>query len=556
MSCHQQTRFITATTPGVLAETGEHRLSRYIFQFCSQKLPTLVFRLARALLNRGALGVYLVGGMVRDVIIGYHTQIQPSDIRSDDIDLEVYGLDFSSVVKIAGEFGDVQVADNSFLVAKLFFGDNQHLDITCPRHEHYSGKMVCQHCGKEFFYTQIPHVNRQRGVCPSCSHSSLRDQGDRKNYDIGAINEEYLHRQGYRWRTRSELLELMLKQAYIRRDTTINSMYISLGDFQLVDLSGGQTDILQKVIRPTDVQTFPEDLLRFYRVARQAAKFGFRVDPLLVEMSKDHVARLHTLEPARISEEMIKLFASGKVLSPSIAYLLQAKWIEAKQPERVLSNVEKLDKFLSSSPTFSPVDNGIKDPEKSRQLAVWSASIVLDGEPEQSFQKIFPDHANNATYLMKSYQQMRRGLADPLTLRTFWELFPDTKEPGDGYYSIEALLTARSILNKPPIPSGWLQKAAQAGYRKPPSLLNGDLLIEIATQMHIRFDRGPASRKGLSGEVVLPVEYMGILTREIREKQLSGELDTPQQARTYAEQRIREYVKAAGMPAHEEKVPA
>jgi len=93
-----------------------------------------------------------------------------------------------------------------------------------------------------------------------------------------------------------------------RRDLTINAMALS-PDGVLVDPYGGQKDLEDGIIRHTS-EAFTEDPVRVLRVARFAARFGFKVAPETKELVKKMAKRgaLKALKPERIWKELEKVF--------------------------------------------------------------------------------------------------------------------------------------------------------------------------------------------------------------------------------------------------------
>ncbi|HEY0719808.1 MAG TPA: polynucleotide adenylyltransferase PcnB [Gammaproteobacteria bacterium] len=98
-----------------------------------------------------------------------------------------------------------------------------------------------------------------------------------------------------------------------RRDFTINALYYNVGDFSVVDHTGGMEDLKAGVLRVIGdpVQRFREDPVRMLRAVRFAAKLGFQID----EESEAALYELgHLLEdvaPARLFDESLKLFLGG-----------------------------------------------------------------------------------------------------------------------------------------------------------------------------------------------------------------------------------------------------
>jgi len=86
-----------------------------------------VLDLCRAV-QAGGGRAYLVGGLVRDRLLGV-------DGEARDFDLEVYGLDGAALRKILEQFGRVNAVGEAFTVYKL--GD---IDISIPRRDSKTGK--------------------------------------------------------------------------------------------------------------------------------------------------------------------------------------------------------------------------------------------------------------------------------------------------------------------------------------------------------------------------------------------------------------------------------
>ena len=98
-----------------------------------------------------------------------------------------------------------------------------------------------------------------------------------------------------------------------RRDFTVNALYYNIENFSVVDYTSGMLDLKQRLIRMIGdpVQRYHEDPVRLLRAIRLSAKLGFKVE------AKTE-APLHTLShllwhvaPARLFDELIKLFFEG-----------------------------------------------------------------------------------------------------------------------------------------------------------------------------------------------------------------------------------------------------
>ena len=98
---------------------------------------------------------------------------------------------------------------------------------------------------------------------------------------------------------------ITIEQDLLRRDLTINAMAIDVETGELIDPYGGQQDLHTGILRHTS-DAFAEDPLRVYRVARFAAKFGYRVHPSTRQMMLGLKSELSFLTPERVALELTK----------------------------------------------------------------------------------------------------------------------------------------------------------------------------------------------------------------------------------------------------------
>lgn len=110
-----------------------------------------------------------------------------------------------------------------------------------------------------------------------------------------------------------------------RRDFTINALYYNISDFTVIDYTGGLEDLNQKLIRMIGdpVQRYREDPVRMLRAIRFAAKLDFSIEPQTEAPIYQLGERLNAVPPARLFEEVLKLFLSGNAVA---TYLLMRKY--------------------------------------------------------------------------------------------------------------------------------------------------------------------------------------------------------------------------------------
>src|SRR5687767_10005956 len=86
----------------------------------------LANRVIEVVLKNGATNALLVGGCVRDLVLG---------IEPKDYDVEVYGLPMVKLVDVLSPHFDTKVVGQSFGVIKI----NNQVDVSVPRRENKVG---------------------------------------------------------------------------------------------------------------------------------------------------------------------------------------------------------------------------------------------------------------------------------------------------------------------------------------------------------------------------------------------------------------------------------
>lgn len=199
------------------------------------------------------VSAFLVGGMVRDLLLGFPNQ---------DMDLAVEGDGMTFARHLADHYrGGLKIFDR-FATAYVVLPDRTKLDVSNTRGE------------------QPPHPHpTSPGGWPAPS-------------------------QGW----------CSIEQDLLRRDFTINALAIRLnaGRFgTLLDPSGGLRDIRTRTLRAVYESSFVDDPTRVFRVLRFEQRFGFRSDPTTLTLLKDAIARglVDQLPGHRVRKEVILLLA-------------------------------------------------------------------------------------------------------------------------------------------------------------------------------------------------------------------------------------------------------
>ncbi|MCH1488168.1 MAG: polynucleotide adenylyltransferase PcnB, partial [Pseudomonadales bacterium] len=105
-----------------------------------------------------------------------------------------------------------------------------------------------------------------------------------------------------------------LREDALRRDFTINALYYSVDGFRVFDYTAGLADLDKKLLRMIGdpAQRYREDPVRMLRVIRFAAKLGFTIEKATAAPIADMSHHLEQVAPARLFDEISKLFLGGQ----------------------------------------------------------------------------------------------------------------------------------------------------------------------------------------------------------------------------------------------------
>lgn len=225
-------------------------------QLLSTKSPVehqQIFNLCRELSETIAQveSVYVVGGVVRDLILGREPV---------DADISVVGDAGAFSGALAGRLGAARPTESEFLTFKITLGNTSEgatsIDVVTARAETYP----------------------EPAALPDVVPSSIKDD-----------------------------LE--------RRDFTVNSMGISLSDSDwgnLVDPMNGLGDIMRKRIRVLHDASFIDDPTRLFRAVRYAVRLDFSIDSTTKSLIDDSLGKVDRLSGARLRNEFELMLGEPK----------------------------------------------------------------------------------------------------------------------------------------------------------------------------------------------------------------------------------------------------
>lgn len=221
--------------------------------------------------RRVALAVREAGG--RALCVGGFVRDRLLDRPSDDLDLEVFGIPEDRLRAVLTTLGRVEPVGQAFPVYKL--GD---IDVALPRRESKAGR----------------------------GHKGFIVEGDPA---------------------------MSFDDAARRRDFTINAIGWDPLTGEYLDPFDGRADLVQRVLRVVDPQTFGDDSLRVLRAVQFTARFELRVEAETANICR--TISLDDLPAERIWGEFEKLLLTAQ--RPSIGFALARELgvIEQILPEMV-----------------------------------------------------------------------------------------------------------------------------------------------------------------------------------------------------------------------------
>lgn len=160
-----------------------------------------------------------------------------------------------------------------------------------------------------------------------------------------------------------------IKEDAVRRDFTVNALYINARTGEMIDPTGrGLSDIRERLIRAaaTDPDiTIRDDGLRIMRMARFAAELGFSVSEDLFECAKKRALILKDISAERKREEL------DKILMADTRY---PKFNNNQAPEKGLKILQRCGALKAVLPILSEGE-GVTQSEKYHRYDVLEHSI-------------------------------------------------------------------------------------------------------------------------------------------------------------------------------------
>lgn len=153
-----------------------------------------------------------------------------------------------------------------------------------------------------------------------------------------------------------------IEKDLMRRDLTINAIAVNIKTGDVIDISGGVTDIKNKCINYVNELNFVDDPLRLLRVYRFQALYGFQLAPETINAVCKYSDLIHKPAVERTNYEILKLF-SGQYAHIALenmnkTWLLEEIFPFVKELKQVPPNAHHhLDLFHHSIETVKQIQN-------------------------------------------------------------------------------------------------------------------------------------------------------------------------------------------------------
>lgn len=276
------------------------------------------------------LSAFLVGGIVRDALLN-----RPSK----DFDICVAG-DYEQMSKL-GEYVYSQLSDRD---------KNKYEMIVRNADRGVNLREFLKDCGGGILLTFLLYLQGKTDIAPVIYPRFLVGMVKIDGEDIELVatrSEDYSETEGVGSRERNPGAVSVASEYEdaIRRDFTVNALYVNLSTGELLDPTNkGLDDLKNKTIRVTrhdqPEKVFLEDPLRILRAIRQSAQLGFTIEPttqrtikkLVENKGENFFGRGGMVSAERIRDELSKILVN-RVPSQGVNGLLDFGVLDIIMPE-------------------------------------------------------------------------------------------------------------------------------------------------------------------------------------------------------------------------------
>jgi poly(A) polymerase len=435
---------ITIGTAPRIIPRADHNVSR---SNISGNALRVLYRLKEA-----GFQAFLVGGCVRDVMLGRHPK--DFDVATNALPDEVRAL-----------FRNCRLVGRRFRLAHVVYGRDV---IEVATFRAASAPLPSEE--------PVPQADPEEGEAPELDEESELDDEAEFN---GIDHERVLDTQG---RLLRDNVYGSIEEDVWRRDFTVNALYYNIADFSLWDYAGGSEDIVAHRLRLIgDPETrYREDPVRMLRAARFEAKLGFALEPSTAAPIERLRGLLTGVPAARLFDESMKLFLTGHG-ERSLEVLRRRQLLEVLFPG--------VERYLATHPGSlieQLLQQGLRNTDErvAADKPVTPAflfALLLYGPIAQAIESQPPQHWHEVGTIVEACDRMLRAASARVTIprrvalgvREMYALQPRLEQPRGKralrlleqprFRAAFDLLTLRAQLGlAPPAMANWWTRLQEA----------------------------------------------------------------------------------------------
>lgn len=187
----------------------------------------------------------------------------------------------------------------------------------------------------------------------------------------------------------------------LRRDFTINALFLDPETRLVLDYVGGVADLHRRVVRAVGnpLERFREDHLRLLRAVRFAASLSFSLDPATREAIRTTAPSVATVSAERVREELTRIWLEAGRPGDALLMLSDLGLLEVLLPEiAAMRGVEQPPEYHPEGDVFQHTVLMLNGMRTEDPRLAWSVLLHDVGKPPTARQKdgrwCFERHAN------------------------------------------------------------------------------------------------------------------------------------------------------------------
>lgn len=142
----------------------------------------------------------------------------------------------------------------------------------------------------------------------------------------------------------------------LRRDFTINALFMDPDSGEILDFTGGRADLDARILRAIGdpAVRFAEDHLRMLRAVRFAATLGFTIEPATFAAIQRLAPQIRRISAERIRDELFRLLTESPKAGEALQLLRDSGLLKEILPEiEALAGVEQPPEFHPEGDVFT-----------------------------------------------------------------------------------------------------------------------------------------------------------------------------------------------------------